>query len=318
MDASHYDWQRKALDLVAIRADGMSLFTHKATEQSSYLDPYFARAMAAARAASFPIVGAYHVLHPASAYSISAQVNHFTNVVRTQAPWYRDHPCYIVQIDAEKFDYMPAAPGLGDIHAFGDAVRSALGLPAARIIAYAPKWLYGDSLTGIRYPLWASNYGANPAVPYRQAYPGDTSSRWVAYSGRSPLLLQFGSRLSVAAQQTCDINAYRGTLAQLLTTLGAIDMEQTDALVYPTGVAGRTVGNVLSDAQNMRDFLYGQSVNPNPPAAGSPLDKLIKLANAGPTPFQAAEVAAALAANTTFLTALARAVADELRNRLAT
>lgn len=29
---------------------------------------------------------------------------------------------------------------------------------------YAPKWLYGDGLRGLRYPLWASDYGSNPTA----------------------------------------------------------------------------------------------------------------------------------------------------------
>ena len=104
----------------------------------------------------------------------------------------------------------------------GQVAAAAAGkLDPRRILAYAPEWLYGASLAGLRYRLWASNYGANPTTHYRQAYPGDGSTRWHAYSGQMPLILQYGSNTTIGDQSTCDANAYRGTLAELLATLGA-------------------------------------------------------------------------------------------------
>jgi hypothetical protein len=72
-------------------------------------------------------------------------------------------------------------------------------------------------------PLWASNYGANPKTSYRNAYPGDSSSRWDKYSGQVPALLQYGSETIIAGQRRCDANAFRGTIDQLVK------------LVYPSG-----------------------------------------------------------------------------------
>jgi hypothetical protein len=87
-------------------------------------------------------------------------------------------------------------------------------MPKLRPIVYAPEWVYGDTLDGLRYPLWASRYvtGAGPAS---KLYPGDSSPRWAAYSGQTPAILQFTSSATIVGQTTCDANAYRGTLAQL-------------------------------------------------------------------------------------------------------
>jgi hypothetical protein len=99
-----------------------------------------------------------------------------------------------------------------DINAFCD--RLAAKMPKLRPIVYAPEWVYGDTLDGLRYPLWASRYvtGAGPAS---KLYPGDSSPRWAAYSGQTPAILQFTSSATIVGQTTCDANAYRGTLAQL-------------------------------------------------------------------------------------------------------
>jgi hypothetical protein len=84
-------------------------------------------------------------------------------------------------------------------------------------IVYAPKWVYGDSLTGLGYPLWASSYvnGSGTGASLYAKAGGDSSSRWNAYSGRIPAILQFSSSATIAGQTTCDANAFRGTLDQL-------------------------------------------------------------------------------------------------------
>jgi hypothetical protein len=87
-------------------------------------------------------------------------------------------------------------------------------------VVYGPRWLYGDTLAQLPYPLWASDYGGNPAGHYTQAYPGDGSGRWAAYSGKVPAVLQYGSRLTIGGQSGCDANAFRGTLDDLLALAG--------------------------------------------------------------------------------------------------
>ena len=68
--------------------------------------------------------------------------------------------------------------------------------------------------------LWCSNYGSNNGVGEPRALyaseGGDRHPGWDYPLGdRKPDLLQFGSRGTVAGHPNVDINAYRGTKAQL-------------------------------------------------------------------------------------------------------
>lgn len=209
-DASHHDWPRGPMDIAAAVHDGITFATHKTSEGRSFVDNRFDDFYRRARTASVPLIGGYHVLHPGDAY---AQADRFLALLDAKAPGWGEGP-FILQVDAEKFAYMDRAPNLAEIRAFCDRLASRAG-GRHRPVVYAPRWLYGDTLTGLDYPLWASAYGSNPAIGYRAAYPGDGSSRWAAYSGQRPSILQYGSRTVIGSQSTCDANAFRGTLTQL-------------------------------------------------------------------------------------------------------
>lgn len=214
-DASHYD-------APPTRRDGVDWYTHKCAEgHHFYKDAEYQAAMNAARNLGVPVLGAYFVNHPGT---VADQADWWVSIVERETPWWRQVP-FIWQIDAERFKYMSRAPTLAEINALGDAVCQRAKVPASSVIAYAPKWLYGDTLKGLKFRLWASSYGTNPAVPYRDAYPGDTSSRWGAYSGQTPIILQYGSRTTIAGQTTCDANAFRGTLDQLRALLNPAQRE---------------------------------------------------------------------------------------------
>ncbi len=215
-----FGWDASNYDAPPTARDSVDFYTHKAAEgHHFYYDAEYAASLTNARNLGIPVLGAYFVTHPGT---VSDQVDWFLSIVDSETPWWRQYP-WIWQIDAEKFSYMSRAPNLDEINGFGDLICSRARVPASQVIVYAPRWLYGDSLRGLRYRLWASNYGSNPAVPYRQAYPGDGSSRWDAYSGQTPIILQYGSRTTIAGQTTCDANAFRGTLDQLKALLTGDD-----------------------------------------------------------------------------------------------
>jgi hypothetical protein len=131
-----------------------------------------------------------------------------------------------------------------------------------------------------------------------------------------------------------------------LTTIGLItppeperEMEQTDKLINDTGNANRTVGNVLADLENLRNWLVspvGTAGLISPPLANSPLTRMLAMAQAYPT--LAAQVTALSSKDFTDEQAIvtgilatltpeaiaaaipptmAEQVADELANRLA-
>lgn len=247
-DASHYDWDRGPVDLAAARADGIEFFTHKASEGTGYTDPQFAYAMARARNAGMPLIGAYCVNRRGDQ---GPQVDKHIRVLDQCAPFWRTEP-FLVQLDCERWSDKDGVyawePSLAEIHAWCDIFMSRTGGRLVPIV-YAPKWVYGDSgLRGLRYPLWASSYGTNPDVHYRQAYPGDGSSRWTAYSGVTPTILQFGSRTTIGAQGVCDANAFRGTLDQLRALITGDDMG-----TYPPGWPEPP--NVSNEARDYPDVM---------------------------------------------------------------
>lgn len=208
------------MDLVRAKAEGVSLFTHKAGEgQPGFFDDAkFKAAMDRAHAANFPVVGAYYVNHPGDQ---TAQADHFIDLVSSAAPWWKDHPCFVWQIDAEKFNYMPRAPLLAEINAFGNRLVSRLGIPKAAVPVYAPKWLYGDGLRGLAFPnLWASAYVAGSGG-FKSLYPGDAAFGWNAYSGITPTIWQYTSSATIAGQSPADANAVKvATVASLQSLFG--------------------------------------------------------------------------------------------------
>lgn len=203
-DLSHYDGpdSRNAV------GQGFTFFTHKAGGDAndaelapwwSLMKPYRDRVL----------LGAYWVQYPGSP---AGRADAFLARLDSQCSGWRDGP-FILQVDCEIWGGdRGTMPGKADIKAFCD--RLAARMPKLRPIVYAPKWAYGDSLSGLGYPLWASNYVGGSGVA-SALYPGDTSSRWGAYSGQTPAVLQFTSSATIAGQTTCDANAYRGTLDQL-------------------------------------------------------------------------------------------------------
>jgi GH25 family lysozyme M1 (1,4-beta-N-acetylmuramidase) len=225
-DLSHHDWGRGPVDIGAAVADGISFMTHKIGEGTTFADDRFDDFWQRARAARVPLIGAYYVNHPGDQIT---QADRFLTLLDARAPSWRGGP-FVLQVDAEKFDYMDRAPTLSEIQAFCGRLVARTNAQF-RPVVYAPKWVYGDKLRGLGYPLWASAYGANPTTHYRTAYPGDNSTRWAAYSGQTPAILQYGSRTRIGSQNTCDANAFRGTLTQLRALVHPLSKENDMAII---------------------------------------------------------------------------------------
>jgi GH25 family lysozyme M1 (1,4-beta-N-acetylmuramidase) len=196
------------MDLVAAKAAGISFMTHKIGEGTSYTDAKFGTFYKRAKAAGIPLLGAYYVNHNGDQ---NAQADRMLTLLDSLAPGWRNGP-FLLQIDAER--WADGTPTPAEVETF--AHRLLAKAPQCVPFIYGPKWVYGDRLKGAGVPLWASNYGSNPAETFKAAYPGDKSDRWAAYSGQVPAVLQYASKTTIATQHTCDANAFRGTLAELV------------------------------------------------------------------------------------------------------
>lgn len=198
-DASNFDG--------TVDYSGLEFFTHKVTEGTGIVHDRYGPRLTAARDAGVPVLGAYHVLRtPGSggAGSLAAQLAFWVAQMDLRTPWWRTHPHFMLQVDAERWPYDNVSAAT--VLAFADLlVRS--GFPGYKI-TYASRGQYGDSLKGIATPLWNANYSGGPN------YPGDGwAPGWGAYSGQTPVFLQYTSA-------GYDHNAYRGTLDQLLALVG--------------------------------------------------------------------------------------------------
>lgn len=208
-DASDFDWPRGPMDLAAAYRDGIRFFTHKATEGTGTQHKHYGTALNRARAAGIPVVGAYHVVR--SRDSVDAQLRYLLDYVTAQTPWWSSHPYWMWQVDCERWPYDNVSATRG--HDFAAALAGQTG---KRVVLYASKGQYADGIPA-GTPLWNAHYGSNPSGHYKELYPGDGSAGWATYSGQTPKLLQFGSRLHIGTQSTCDANAFRGSLDDLLT-----------------------------------------------------------------------------------------------------
>jgi hypothetical protein len=205
-DQSHFD----APSIGTAVSEGISFVTHKAGGDATdaELPAWWAgvRGLDPAKV----LLGAYWVLYPGSP---TARADAFLARLDAACPGWRDRP-FLLQADCEKWNGNPGTvPSRAEIKAFCD--RLVARCPKLRPVVYAPKWVYGEGLAGLPYPLWASSY-VTGSGGFKSLYPGDSNSRWGAYSGQTPAILQYSSSATIGGQTTCDANAYRGTFDDLM------------------------------------------------------------------------------------------------------
>lgn len=246
-DMSHFD----APSIGTAVADGIAFITHKAGGDAvdAELDDWWdsVRNLPADRV----LLGAYWVLYPGRPVE---RAEAFVARLDAVCAGWRDRP-FMLQVDCEKWGGNAATvPSKSEIRAFCD--RLVDRMPKLRPIVYAPKWVYGDSLAGLGYPLWASSY-VTGAGAFRGLYPGDGSSRWGTYSGQVPAILQYSSSATIGGQTTCDSNAFRGTFEELtalvapgwsddMPTVDEICDEMERRLNLSALTGGRTVGGTIN------------------------------------------------------------------------
>jgi GH25 family lysozyme M1 (1,4-beta-N-acetylmuramidase) len=213
-DASHYDWDRGPMDLKAARQNGISFFTHKASEGASLKDSKFVLAMQRAMRAGIPFIGAYHVVRSGS---IQPQVNNY--LAQCNAAEVAHLPNFFIQADVEKWPYDSVTAAQG--RAWADAAEQKL---QRRCVLYGSRGQYGDSFRGMHHALWNAAYGSNGSGALSTVYRargGAAGSGWTIYSGQRPAIWQFGSSLNIGLQRNCDGNAFEGTLEDFARLIGA-------------------------------------------------------------------------------------------------
>ena len=160
-----------------------------------------------------------------------------------QAAWIAAHivdPMLPLMLDVETEG--TSKPTLSQVVALARACR-ALGLRPK--LAYIPHWYWqqigSPDMTGLRdlgVALISSAYpgGAGSAS---QLYPGDDAAGWQAYGALTPLMYQFTDRALEGGRQV-DMNAYRGTAAQLGAFLGGA----APASPTPVAAGGNLMGTI--------------------------------------------------------------------------
>ena len=160
---------------------------------------------------------------------------------RNAIGWLGKHTPLILDVEEDKSP--KSQPTLKHVQEFISAAKE---LDAEVSMVYLPFWYWKwidqnhkDSDLKPLPPIISSDYGVDTVGPYREIYPGDDSTRWKAYGGVTPTILQYGSRASVASQRV-DVNAFRGPAAKLAKWFRSPPGESTfslDEVLNPHGVA---------------------------------------------------------------------------------
>jgi hypothetical protein len=206
-DISSY---QNGLDLARLSA--ASFVIAKTTEGTYYSDSGYTGWRQQAANLGTPFIW-YHFLSGEDAH---AQVAHtVANVGDTSLPG---------MLDVEPNGSF--APTLSQVIGYVDAAASA-GLNLR--LVYLPRWYWQQlgspdlaPLATRGLALISSSYPGGSGSP-QQLYPGDAAAGWQPYGGMAPLLYQYTNQASDAGKPL-DYNAFRGTVTDLLTFLGANTM----------------------------------------------------------------------------------------------
>jgi GH25 family lysozyme M1 (1,4-beta-N-acetylmuramidase) len=124
-------------------------------------------------------------------------------------------------------------PTLADVAALAAALR-AVGLRPVSFYSYNAFESTLGAVASMGLPLVMANYGANAKGYGSALYPGDTSTRWGPYPEGPVTLLQFGSNGVIDGYAgPVDLDAYRGTLAQLAAS-GLFKVWSASPVTAPT------------------------------------------------------------------------------------
>jgi hypothetical protein len=224
-----------------------------------------------------------------SSSSATSQVANLLSYADSNFGWWRDFDGWFWVADVEKWanDNVSAATGL----AFAEELRRSQRKP---VVIYASKGQYSASFVGKGFPLWNANYGSNPVAWYANAAPADSSSRWAGWE----IALQYGSRLTVGSQSSCDVSVHKGDLSHFAAALGArikelimttVDLDrhgQDENTEKPAGAPKLKVGwrsdwTMLAELWTNENGGIGPYDDPSQPATGSQRSQSIRRIDQG-------------------------------------
>lgn len=190
-----------------LKPDCAGLFI-KAAQGSAYVDPDYAGWLAESKTAGL-LTAAYHYLDGTSPAAQAAWLK--AHIIDAALPVMLDFEAGGFQQALEVADAMASVGLRPRLLYFAHARWVALGSPP--LLA---------SLTSRSLSLINAAYPSSAAGSPAHLYPGDNATEWASYGGVTPALWQFTDAGEESGQRV-DINAYKGSAAQLAALLGTAD-----------------------------------------------------------------------------------------------
>lgn len=154
IDVSHWQNDRGPIDWQEVKASGVEFVIVKATERTSYVDPYFKRNVQGAKAAGLK-VGAYHFARFGNSAQVQAELNHFLKTIKGMG---LDYPAVL---DLETNDHRLSSAELTDL-----AIEFMMGVERAGYFtmlytgkSFLENTLQEKRLFG-RFGLWIARYNS--------------------------------------------------------------------------------------------------------------------------------------------------------------
>ncbi len=297
-DMSHYDTP----NLGSAISEGIGFVTHKAGGDSNSGDPELASWWNGVKGLSSNVLlGGYWVPRPDLYSSASAEADRFLATLDARCPGWRERDAFILQVDAEIWNQDNATkPNLTYLKAFCRRLQYRTDSAYVPVV-YASAGQYGNSLSGLGFPLWNARYPSSTPADFKAAYAnvgGDSGPGWGSYSGQVPLIWQYTSSATIGGQGTSDANAFRGTIAQLKNVVTPMALSPEDKTwisqeiakvagqVWDTKIGNdnypnRTAIRALNDLSTERDGLVDPLISLDEAGIkpGTPLAQMIDAAN---------------------------------------